>query len=244
MYSYDAIVRYSETGGRHLANMATIANYFQDCAIFQSEEVGIGLDYLAEHHRAWFLVSWQIEVDRYPRMGEKIKVRTWAYDFKASLGFRNIDILDEDGEQIVRAASIWSYVDTEGMRPVRIDADVAEAYPMEPRIDMDYAPRKIKLLDADCEEVDRRRVMSCQIDSNNHMNNEAYIALAQEYAEDVENISSVRTEYRVQYMKDDVIVVRRARYGEREQLLLCDESGGINCIVEFGYGTSKANVTF
>lgn len=238
MYSYDAIVRYSETGGRHLSNMATIANYFQDCAIFQSEEVGIGLDYLAEHHRAWFLVSWQIEVDRYPRMGEKIKVRTWAYDFKASLGFRNIDILDESGAQIVRAASIWSYVDTEGMRPVRIDADVAQAYPMEPRIDMDYAPRKIKLWDADYEEVDRRRVMSYQIDSNDHMNNEAYIALAQEYAEDVENISAVRAEYRVQYKKDDVIVVKRARRGEQEQLLLCDESGGISCVVEFCCGTA------
>ena len=53
MYSYDAIVRYSETGGRKTSSMATIANYFQDCAILQSEEVGIGLDYLAEHNRAW-----------------------------------------------------------------------------------------------------------------------------------------------------------------------------------------------
>ena len=60
MYSYDAIVRYSETGGRKTSSMATIANYFQDCAILQSEEVGIGLDYLAEHNRAWFLISWQI----------------------------------------------------------------------------------------------------------------------------------------------------------------------------------------
>ena len=40
MYSYEAIVRYSETGGNKISNMATIANYFQDCAILQSEEVG------------------------------------------------------------------------------------------------------------------------------------------------------------------------------------------------------------
>ena len=69
MYSYEAIVRYSETGGNKISNMATIANYFQDCAILQSEEVGIGLDYLAEHHRAWFMVSWKIEVDIYHAMG-------------------------------------------------------------------------------------------------------------------------------------------------------------------------------
>lgn len=235
MYSYEAIVRYSETGGRRTASMATIANYFQDCAIFQSEEVGIGLDYLAEHGRAWFLVSWQIEVDRYPRLGEKIHVRTWAYDFKASLGFRNIDIIDESGRRIVKAASIWSYMDMKSLRPARIDAEVAAAYPMEPAIDMEYAPRKIKLMDAQYEEVDRRKVMSYQIDSNNHMNNGAYIALAQEYAESVENILSVRAEYKVQYVKDDVIVVKRARMDGCEQVLLCDEHGEVNCIVEFKY---------
>ena len=212
--------------------MATIANYFQDCAILQSEEVGIGLDYLAEHNRAWFLISWQIEVDRYPELGEQIKVRTWAYDFKASLGFRNIDVIDGEANRIVKAASIWSYVDTESMRPVKIDQEVAEAYPMEPAIDMEYAPRKIKLWD-EYTKVDTRHVMSYQIDSNNHMNNEAYIALAQEYVEDITDITAVRAEYKMQYVKDDVIVVKRARDGKYVQILLCDEEDRVKCVVQF-----------
>lgn len=232
MYSYDAIVRYSETGGRKKSNMASLANYFQDCAILQSENVGIGLDYLADHHRAWFLISWQIEVDRYPAMGENIKVRTWAYDFKASLGFRNIDILDENGIRIVKAASIWSYVDTETLRPARIEDEVSEAYPMEPAIDMEYAPRKIKLFD-DHNVVDTRKVMQYQIDSNNHMNNEAYIALAQEYVEDISAIKAVRAEYKMQYVKDDVIVVKRAQKENLLQILLCDEKSVIKCVVQF-----------
>ena len=232
MSSYDAIVRYSETCGRKTSSMATIANYFQDCAILQSEEVGIGLDYLAEHNRAWFLISWQIEVDRYPELGEQIKVRTWAYDFKASLGFRNIDVIDGEGNRIVKAASIWSYVDTESMRPVKIDQEVAEAYPMEPAIDMEYAPRKIKLWD-EYTKVDTRHVMSYQIDSNNHMNNEAYIALAQEYVEDITDITAVRAEYKMQYVKDDVIVVKRARDGKYVQILLCDEEDRVKCVVQF-----------
>ena len=96
------------------------------------------------------------------------------------------------------------------MRPVKIDKEVAEAYPMEPAIDMEYAPRKIKLWD-EYTKVDTRHVMSYQIDSNNHMNNEAYIALAQEYVEDITDITAVRAEYKMQYVKDDVIVVKRAR---------------------------------
>lgn len=236
MYSYEAIVRYSETGGRKTANIATVANYFQDCAILQSEEVGIGLDYLEEHNRAWFLVSWQIEVDRYPVMGEKISIRTWAYDFKTSLGFRNIDIIDGKGSRIVKAASIWSYMDTGIMRPAKIDEEVAAAYPMEPAIDMVYAPRKIKLFEEEYVKVATRRVMSYQIDSNKHMNNEAYIAMAQEYSSNMEEIIAVRAEYKMQYMKDDVIVIKKARSGRYEQILLCDEEDRVKCIVQFELG--------
>lgn len=234
MYSYETIVRYSETGGRKSANIATIANYFQDCAILQAESVGNGLDYLAEHSRAWFLISWQIEVDRYPELGEKIKVRTWAYDFKASLGFRNIDIIDGEGNRIVKAASIWSYVDTDTMRPAKIEPEVSAAYPMEPAIDMEYAPRKIKLWDG-YDAIDTRRVMQYQIDSNNHMNNEAYIALAQEYVENIEDIAAVRAEYKMQYVKDDVIVVKRACNDVYEQILLCDDDDHIKCVVQFEF---------
>lgn len=232
MYSYKTIVRYSETGGRGISSISSIANYFQDCAIFQSEEVGIGLRYLAEHNRAWFLISWQIEVDRYPVMGEQIEVRTWAYDFRASLGFRNIDILDAQGNRIVKAASIWSYMDTEAMRPVKIEPEVAAAYPMEPRIEMNYAPRKIGLWES-YELIDRRTVMQYQIDSNNHMNNEAYIALAQEYVCDIDAIIAVRAEYKMQYVKDDVIVVKKAERDNLIQILLCDDSERVKCVVQF-----------
>lgn len=232
MYSYDAIVRYSETGGSLKANAATIANYFQDCAILHSEEVGIGLNYLEEHHRAWFLVSWQIYIDRYPVLGEKITVRTWPYGFKGSLGFRNIEILDSEGNSIVKAATMWSYVDTEAMRSMRIEQEVAEAYPIYPKLDMEYASRKIELFE-NHQMLDTRAVMAYQIDSNNHMNNEAYIALALEYADNTSEIKCVKAEYKKQFMKDDKIVIKKAVCDNKQQFILCDEEDAVHCIVMF-----------
>lgn len=232
MYSYDAVVRYSETGGNIYTNAASIANYLQDCAILHSEEVGISLKYLAEHHRAWFLVSWQIDIDRYPVLGEQIQIRTWAYDFKGSIGYRNIEIVDGQGQSIVKASSLWSYVDTEAMRPVRIEEAVAAAYPLFPKLDMEYASRKIRLYD-NHEPIAERTVMSYQIDSNNHMNNEAYIALALEYADDISDIRRVRAEYRKQFVKGDTIIVKKAVCEEGQQLILCDREEAIRCIVLF-----------
>lgn len=232
MYSFDAIVRYSETHGRPEANAATIANYFQDCAIFDSEQAGIGIEYLKDHNRAWFLISWQIDVERYPVLQEKIRVGTWAYDFKGSMGYRNIVIRDENGANIVQAASQWSYIDTDTLRPVRIEPEVGEAYPLDEKLPMEYAPRKICLIEG-MEEVDRRIVLPYQIDSNNHMNNEAYIALALEYLSEETEISQIRSEYKRQFVKDECIVIKKTERDDLIQFVFADEDDQTRCIVEF-----------
>lgn len=232
MYQYEAIVRYSETGGKQCADAATIANFLQDCAILHSEDVGIGLQYLEEHHRAWFLISWQIVMSRYPDMGEKITVRTWAYDFKGSLGFRNIEILDAAGNSIVKVTSIWSYMDTLQLRPTKIEEEVAKAYPLEPKLEMEYAPRKIALLPAPCL-IEERQVMEYQIDSNHHMNNSAYIALAKEYLDDTVYIKEIRAEYKKQFVKGDTIRIKKATDHNLCQIIFAGADDQVRCVVLF-----------
>ena len=232
MYSFDAIVRYSETHGRPEANAATIANYFQDCAIFDSEQAGIGIEYLKDHNRAWFLISWQSDVERYPVLQEKIRVGTWAYDFKGSMGYRYIVIRDENGANIVQAASQWSYIDTDTLRPVRIEPEVGAAYPLAEKLPMEYAPRKIRLIEG-MEEIDRRVVLPYQIDSNNHMNNEAYIALALEYIDSDDMICQIRSEYKRLFVKDECIVIKKAEGDDLIQFVFADEEDQTRCIVEF-----------
>lgn len=81
MYSMKSRVRYSETDSGQKMTFQALTNYLQDCCIFQSEDLGIGVDYLKEHAQAWFLASWQIVVERLPVLGEKITVKTWPYNF-------------------------------------------------------------------------------------------------------------------------------------------------------------------
>lgn len=232
MYQYETIVRYSETGGKQCADVATIANYLQDCAILHSEDVGIGLQYLDEHHRAWFLISWQIVISRYPDLGEKITVRTWAYDFKGSLGFRNIEIMDATGNSIVKVTSIWSYMDTLLLRPTKIEEEVARAYPLEPKIEMEYAPRKIVLL-PDVNLIEERQVMQYQIDSNHHMNNSAYIALAKEFLDDTACVKEIRAEYKRQFVKGDTIRIKKAADRQLCQIIFTGEDDQVRCVVLF-----------
>ena len=96
-YSFSGRVRYSEIGENGLLTLPGILNYFQDCSTFQSEEVGLGIDILKEWKRIWVLSAWQVVVDRYPYMGERIKTSTWAYGFRGFMGLRNFTMETEAG---------------------------------------------------------------------------------------------------------------------------------------------------
>ena len=144
-YEFEGKIRYSEIDETGCLSLAGLVNYFQDVSTFQSEELGIGVEYLTERHQAWILSSWQIVIDHLPKLCESVKAQTWAYDFQGFYGMRNFVLLGADGKPAARANSIWVLYDTRENRPVRVPEDMAQAYPMLEPLEMEYAPRKIRL---------------------------------------------------------------------------------------------------
>lgn len=88
-----------------------VIDYMQDCTNFQSEDLGAGLGYHKERGLMWVLNSWQVVMERYPAMGEKITVGTQAYAYEKMFGYRNFLITDSSGESIAKANSIWVLMD-------------------------------------------------------------------------------------------------------------------------------------
>ena len=76
MYAFDSRIRYSETDSEGYLTLDALLNYFQDCSTFHSEDVGLGIGYMKEIGQVWVLSSWQIVVNRYPKLGEKVKIVT------------------------------------------------------------------------------------------------------------------------------------------------------------------------
>ena len=72
MYSFQTRVRYSECNTKQEASLTALLDYLQDCCTFQSEQLGVGVEYLEEHHVAWILSSWQVDILRYPKLGEQL----------------------------------------------------------------------------------------------------------------------------------------------------------------------------
>ena len=146
MYTFDSRVRYSETDEEGNLSVVGIMNYLQDCSTFQSEDLKLGISYLNEEKRAWWLSGWQIEILRQPHFGERIRISTWPYGFKGIYGYRNFTIEDEMGNPLVRADSTWFYYDLEKGCPVRVPESQLEGYQIEDKpLAMPPAPKKIRL---------------------------------------------------------------------------------------------------
>ncbi|MDO5154597.1 MAG: thioesterase [Eubacteriales bacterium] len=227
MFEMTRQITYSQVGQNLLVDMAMLTHFFQDCTLFHSDSIGKGVRNLEDNRRAWFLSSWQIEVVRYPSYGERIRVRTWPHDFKGLYGYRNFEILDEQGEQIARANSIWIFMDVENLRPMKPEPEDVEGYEMSPALDMEYAPRKIKVMQeaeaASMQRYDAIRVRRSFIDSNSHVNNGRYVTEAMEYVQNPEAITKMRVDYRKAATLGDYMIPVVYCGGDCEQIVFEDE---------------------
>lgn len=224
MYSFNSRIRYSEVDNRGQITLPSIIDYFQDCSNFQSEELGVGIDYLTERGLAWVLSSWQIEINRYPKMGEHVKISTWPYDFKGFFGYRNFTMETEEGELLAYANSIWTLLDTKSGKPSRDSLALQDAYELSEQLAMECDSRKVPFPDK-MEAREPFPVHKYHIDTNQHVNNGKYVSMAQEYIPIDFEIRKLRVEYRRAAVYKDMIFPFVAVEGEKITVKLADEEG-------------------
>ena len=204
-YSFDSRVRYSEIGEDKKLTLNSIINYFQDCSTFHSESAGVGMEFLADKQQVWVLSAWQIVVERYPERCEEIKISTWPYEFRHFMGKRNFTMEDKEGNRIAYANTLWTYLDLRTGHPTNVDEKQIQAYELEEKLDMKYAPRKIAV-PKECQEYPSFQVKSHHLDTNHHVNNGQYILMAMEYLPAGFGVKEMRAEYKNQAVLDSVIV--------------------------------------
>lgn len=234
MYTFETRVRYSEVNDKLFLTLPALAKYFQDTCIFDAESRTSNMDYLTARKLAWVLSSWQIVIERLPKLNEAIKIYTVPYEFKGFIGYRNFWMEDEAGNCIVKAASIWTLINFEQMRPYKPDEEILSSYPLGEKIDMEYAPRKITV-EGDGEAGQEHIVYRAQIDSNHHLNNSEYINLAYAYLPENCKVSQIRVEYKKPaYLGEKIRPVIHSQQG-KIQVQLNDVEAAPYAVVEFCY---------
>lgn len=232
MYQFDSRIRYSEVDKECNLTLTAMMNYFQDCSVAHSESLDRGVGYLSENHMAWVLSSWQICCDNMPRLFDEVTVSTWAYDMKAFYGYRNFTMDRKNGERLAYANSVWVLVDTLTGRPVKVPEDIINEYGTSPQLEMECSSRKIKV-PADMEAGAEMVVPKFFIDSNQHMNNEKYVAIAQELLPAEFKIKELRVEYKKEAKLGDTIRSSVKKTDEGIVAVLADTEDKPYAVVQF-----------
>jgi len=242
VYSFSSTVRYSECDERGRLSIPALVNYLQDCALFHTESLGHGINYIAQFHVAWYLAAWQIQIERRPVFAENLTVSTWCHSISTTLAGRSFCIANDKGEELVKADSLWFVFDTQRMRPVRVPKDEYVYLSDDERIDLPPTQRKLKV--SGTGEAQGPVVVSEEhLDTNHHVNNGQYIAIADHIIRHVDEDFEPRTvlaQYKLAATLGDTMVPQLYREADGYAIDLAQPDGTTFAIVRMQRLEQKA----
>ena len=176
----------------------------------------------------------QVDFARRPKHGERLDVVTSIYDFKGPLGYRNTLIRDEAGELVASSWAIGPFVSLDTGKMVRIPQEVLDEITFDPKFDMEYLPKKIKLPAVEPNKLEPFETRYTDIDLNMHVNNVQYVRMAYDCLPDGQlDFKRLRIEYKGQARFGQTIHPIMYRDDERTIVVLNNDEGAPYTLVEF-----------
>jgi acyl-ACP thioesterase len=134
----------------------------------------VGYQPLHEQGKLWVLSRLRVEVERYPRWGEKVQVLTWPRAAEKVFALRDFEFLDAQGNRIVAGSSAWLVINADTRRPQRADKLLSSLPTLSERKALTGELEKLSdgelgLASASCS------ARYSDIDMNGHVNNAHYV---------------------------------------------------------------------
>jgi len=173
-------VRFFEAEPTGRATPAALCRFAQEAAEGHCRTLGLSLLDMRAQNRMWVLTRFRLQMDSYPKVGEKVTVQTWASSRTNGIrAVREFCFLDAQCRPLGRGSSIWLLLHAVSKRPVRLPQALWDICNLErsdpeefevPRLRPPLHPTQSKVFEVGWKELD----------SNNHTNNVHYIEWALE----------------------------------------------------------------
>lgn len=150
-----------------------IAGFLQESAWLHSNACGIGYKDLLSIGKMWILSGIKIKINEYPSWGDEVILNTWGNEIEDPFAFRDFEIVDKSGKQVVSGSTSWLLINANNHRPNRITPE----YQKIPRRGVSSGsgkPIRIGTLIGTAEEKNRV-VNNSDIDIYQHVNNAKYV---------------------------------------------------------------------
>jgi medium-chain acyl-[acyl-carrier-protein] hydrolase len=207
-----------DIGNNNKATNKAMLKYLENIACMHSDEVGYGINTIAETKVVWILLDWKYKVIERPKYGQNIKVRTWSRKMEKYYAYRDFEICDEKENVIAIATTKWVLLGADTKKLQRIPEELVSKYEQETQRHV-FENEIEKLHEIEnyqySIEVKTRRT---DLDINNHVNNLNYLDLAYEILPDEiynKELNNVRITYKHQTEPKETVNIAYARQNDK-----------------------------
>lgn len=154
------------------AQVPVFCKYMQEAAYYHAESFGLGHTQLSPLNMAWVLSRMRIEMERLPKWGETVKLRTWPSGKDRLFYYRDFEITDGDGKLLMLASTAWFVIDYEKRERMLPDWWASSDLPIGPKV---LRSKLARLKSCGCEGDDVMAVNYGDLDQNGHVSNIRYV---------------------------------------------------------------------
>lgn len=223
-------VQYYETDQRGFARPVALLNYLQAIAGDHAALLGVAVADLRKSGHTWVLSRIHLTMERYPRGGNSVRIKTWPATRESLFTVRDFELYDMAGGVLGRATTSWAVLNLETRRPVQL-FEVLPTYPLNPERALNDAFNALPVFETPEYEL-RLPVLRGDLDINRHVNNTVYAGWALEtIPEEIDAIcylADIEIGFRAEALYGDNIIVSTAK--------TADEYGFVHCIKSEGDG--------
>jgi acyl-ACP thioesterase len=101
--------------------LPTLWSLMQETAWHHADHLRVGYSDLVEHQYFWVLSRLSIQMEEYPRWGDRIKIKTWLAGIGRLFALRHFSIAGSKGDILGTAKSAWLVLDLKSRKPQRIE---------------------------------------------------------------------------------------------------------------------------
>jgi acyl-ACP thioesterase len=179
-FTLTTVVPFADVDRNQVMLLPQLFKLLQEAAVQHADLFGVGVRGIAERGTSWVLNRLAVELTRYPRRDEPIRVNTWSTGVQSFKGYREFRLYD-GGELLLSASSLWLWIDLRTRSLTRVPEEIAKTFPVGSgsppyRPELDRLRLQAPAATAPAMALDLR--YSDQ-DANGHVNHTAYFDLLQ-----------------------------------------------------------------
>lgn len=182
--------------------VVVLMRMLQEAAWQHASLLGKGFHHRSEGALFWVLTAMRLRIDRYPRWGEHVTVRTFPVGTQKLLAIREFVLLDEADAVLGRASSGWLIVDGGTGRPLRPQPVVADLVTTASEFNADLS--RSPPLEAGTT-TGSIPVRYHDIDQYRHVNNAAYLEWVVDAIESERSMTHEIAGLSIDFLKETVL---------------------------------------